>query len=356
MNQEINFKECSDKIKQWGKELGFQQIGITDTNLAAHEKIFNDWLSYNYHGQMHYMQKHGTKRTRPQELIPGTIRIIMARINYLPKDSDIKTVLQQDNLAAISRYALGKDYHKLIRKKLNSLAKKITDLIGPFNHRVFSDSGPVLEKALAAKAGLGWFGKHSILLNRNAGSYFFLGTIYTDLPLPIDQPVTEHCGSCSTCIDICPTKAIVAPKVLDARKCISYLTIEHKGIIDESLRKPIGNRIFGCDDCQAFCPWNKFAQVSAEPAFQDLNSLAKANLLELFSWSEEQFLLKTTGSALRRAGYNGWLRNIAIAIGNSSYNEKNIHALKEKLPLVAPMVQEHIYWAIDQQQAKSIHQ
>ncbi|MDF2691111.1 MAG: queG [Gammaproteobacteria bacterium] len=346
---EANFAELALQIKSWGKELGFQEIGITNTDLSIAESRLNQWLAKGYHGEMDYMQRHGTKRTRPEELLPGTLRIIVGRMDYLPADPEFKEALQNSNKAFISRYAQDKDYHKLIRKRLQELAKRIEQETGQFQYRAFVDSAPVLEKPLAQKAGLGWIGKHTNLINPKAGSWFFLGSLYTDLPLPIDEPFSKnHCGSCSACIDICPTQAIIGPHQLDARRCISYLTIELKGPIPEEFRKMIGNRIYGCDDCQLICPWNKFAKTSKEISFQANRGLKHPDLIELFNWSEQAFFKKTEGSAIRRIGYEKWLSNIAIALGNAPTSPEIINALKAKLNFTSELVKEHVEWALKQ--------
>jgi epoxyqueuosine reductase len=343
----------ANKIKQWGLALGFQQIGITDTDLSHYEPRFLAWLAKGLHGEMDYMEKHGTKRYRPAELVPGTIRIISARLDYLPPDTSIKEALGNSHKAYISRYALGRDYHKLMRKRLNVLAEKVNVAIGQTGYRVFSDSAPVLEKSIAEKAGLGWIGKHTNLINAKAGSWFFLGEIYTNLPLPIDEPIKQsHCGSCQACIDICPTQAIIGPYQLDARRCISYLTIELRGSIPLELRPLIGNRIYGCDDCQIMCPWNKFAKYTNEKDFHPRHQLHNADLIELFAWSEEEFLAKTAGSAIRRIGYECWLRNIAVALGNANYHPDIVCALQARLSYPADLVQEHVKWAIAQLQQR----
>lgn len=345
-----NFIQLAEDIKRWGQEVGFQQIGITDTNLETYEKPFLDWLAKNFHGEMHYMSSHGAKRYRPAELIPDTIRIITARMDYLPPDTSIPKVLQNPELGYISRYALGRDYHKLIRKRLTLLAQKISSVVGEFGFRAFADSAPVLEKPLAEKAGLGWIGKHTNLLNRHAGSWFFLGEIYTNLPLPIDGPVKNHCGTCHACIDICPTQAIVGPYQLDARRCVSYLTIELRDAIPVELRPLMGNRIYGCDDCQLVCPWNRFAKPTDEKDFQPRHGLSSPQLVDLFNWTEEEFLRKTEGSAIRRIGYECWLRNIAVALGNAVSNDGIIQALQNKLHHESPLVREHVEWALTQHQ------
>lgn len=333
-------------IKQWGSELGFQQVGITDTELSEAEAHLDQWLAKGYQGEMDWMSKHGRKRTRPAELVPGTLRVISVRMDYLPEEPDPALLLKDPAAAFISRYALGRDYHKVLRSKLQKLADRIEAHVGPFGYRAFVDSAPVMEKALAQKAGLGWIGKHSNLLNRDAGSWFFLGELYTDLPLPIDSPVSEHCGECTACIDVCPTRAIVGPYQVDARRCISYLTIELAGPIPEPLRPMIGNRVYGCDDCQLCCPWNRFARPSVEPDFAPRNRLDQATLLELFTWSRGTFLRRTEGSAIRRIGFERWQRNLAVALGNSRPDRRTRGTLSEQLVKAGPLVGEHIHWAL----------
>jgi epoxyqueuosine reductase len=347
----FNAAELVERIRRWGKALGFQQVGISDIELGTAEQRLQEWLDAGYHGSMEYMQRHGSKRSRPAELEPGTVSVIAVRMDYLPPESaEPWSVLGNGELAYISRYALGRDYHKLMRKRLQQLADRITRHIGEFGYRVFVDSAPVLEKPLADKAGLGWVGKHSNLLHRDSGSWFFLGEIYTDLPLPSDTKVTEHCGTCQACIDICPTAAIVAPYVVDARRCISYLTIEHKGSIPEALRPHIGNRIYGCDDCQLACPWNRFARTSGETDFLPRHGLDAATLVELFGWDEATFLKNTEGSAIRRIGHEAWLRNLAVAMGNAPRSEALIIALQQHLKHPSELVREHINWALTRQQ------
>ena len=339
--------ELTVQIRRWGGELGFQQVAIADTDLSVAETRLQQWLQAGYHGEMDYMERHGHKRSRPAELEPGTMSVISVRMDYLPQTPvDPWQVLGNGEQGYISRYALGRDYHKLMRKRLQLLARKIATQIGEFGYRVFVDSAPVLEKPLAQKAGLGWVGKHSNILNRSAGSWFFLGELYTDLPLLPDQAVSEHCGSCRACIDICPTAAIVEPYVVDARRCISYLTIEYKGSIPETLRPQIGNRIYGCDDCQLVCPWNRFASPSKEPDFLPRHGLESPHLVELFLWSEEQFLRYTEGSAIRRIGHEAWLRNLAIALGNAPGKPEIIAVLKQRLNHPSPLVLEHVRWAL----------
>jgi epoxyqueuosine reductase len=342
--------QLKDRIMTWGQELGFQQLGVADTQLDKHEKHLQNWLARRFHGEMSYMERHGTRRSRPAELIPGTIRVISARMDYMKEEANhAEQLMEQPGKALISRYALGRDYHKTIRKRLQKLASKIETQTGPFGYRVFVDSAPVLEKALAEKAGLGWIGKHSNLLHRQSGSWFFLGEIYTDLPLPVDTPVDNHCGSCTRCIDLCPTQAIVAPYQVDARRCISYLTIELRTSIPVQLRSQMGNRIFGCDDCQLVCPWNRFSQHSEEDDFRPREGLDAAELVDLFAWTEEQFLSRTQGSAIRRIGHDCWLRNIAVALGNAPASPEVMQALKHRLEHPSEMVREHVVWAIQAQ-------
>ena len=346
---EQSMQSLMDNIRDWGLELGFDHIGISDTNLVEHEAYLLNWLSSGMQGEMDYMQKHGTKRSRPGELLPGTVRIISVRMNYLPPDAqDPMEVLEDASLAYISRYALGRDYHKVMRKRLQKLANHIEQQVGSFGYRAFVDSAPVLEKALAHKAGLGWVGKHTNLLSEDAGSWFFLGELFTNLPLPIDQPSTSHCGSCEACIDICPTRAIIAPYKLDARKCISYLTIEHKTSIPVEFRKPMGNRIYGCDDCQLVCPWNKFSKKSPLADFAKRHELDAISLVELFLWSEQDFLHYTQGSAIRRIGYQQWLRNVAVALGNAPSIPEVIEALTSRQDDCSDLVCEHVQWALEQ--------
>ncbi len=347
------FNALALSIKQWGYELGFQQLGICDTNLMTAENHLNHWLAKGFHGKMNYMQKHGRKRSRPELLHTGTQRIISVRMDYLPETANITQNQLNNPLAAfISRYALGRDYHKVLRQRLQKLANKIESEIGRFGYRVFVDSAPVLEKAIAEKAGLGWIGKHSNLINRQAGSWFFLGEIYTDLPLPTDTNVNSHCGSCTACLDICPTQAIIAPYQVDARRCISYLTIELQGSIPKDLRTSIGNRIYGCDDCQLICPWNRFAKLSAEKDFNPRYNLSRLQLIEAFSWTEPEFLKKMEGSAIRRIGYQRWLRNLAVALGNAKPSEKIKNILLKKKNHNSQLVSEHVQWALNNQTSK----
>jgi len=341
-------------IKRWARELGFADAGISGVTLERDEQHLQRWLEDGYHGEMDYMARHGTKRSRPAELEPGTQRVISVRMDYLlPGTQHAWEVLEDAEAGYVARYALGRDYHKLMRNRLQKLAERIHGVVGDFGYRAYVDSAPVLEKALARDAGMGWIGKHTVLINKQAGSYFFLGELYTDLPLPVDEPASAHCGTCRKCIDICPTQAIVAPYRLDARRCISYLTIELKGSIPEALRTPIGNRIFGCDDCQLICPWNKFAQDATEPDFAPRHSLDGAKLVELFDWSEEEFLRRTEGMAIRRTGYEGWLRNIAVALGNAPTSEQIIAALHARAGHASAIVREHVAWALAQHQCRS---
>ncbi len=347
--------ELARTIKSAGEALGFEQIGISGTNLAADQAHLTRWLSLGRHGEMDYMARHGTRRSRPDQLVPGTVRVISARMNNWPAGSaPAEAVLGDPGLAYISRYALGRDYHKVMRRRLQKLADTVESICGPFGYRVFVDSAPVLEKALARNAGIGWIGKHTNLINRNAGSWFFLGEIYTDLPLPEDLPTGNHCGTCRVCLDVCPTNAIVAPYELDARRCISYLTIELRGSIPVAFRRAIGNRIFGCDDCQLFCPWNKFAGTATVADFSVRHGLDAPALTELFSWSEAQWRQRTEGSALRRPGYDGWLRNIAVALGNADGVEQARTALTTRLHHGSEMVREHVRWALDEQDSRSL--
>jgi epoxyqueuosine reductase len=339
----------AQSLKDWGRELGFQQVGIAGIELGEHEAHLARWLAAGHHGEMDYMAAHGSKRARPAELVPGTLRVISLRMDYLPGDTRMAEVLASPDKAYLSRYALGRDYHKLIRKRVQQLADRIQAQIGPFGFRAFVDSAPVLEKAIAEQAGLGWIGKNTLVLNRKAGSYFFLSELFVDLPLPIDPPhSTEHCGRCTACLDICPTNAFVGPYVLDARRCISYLTIELKSAIPEELRPLIGNRVFGCDDCQIVCPWNRFARPSGESDFKPRHNLDNAELAELFMWDEDKFLSSTEGSPLRRAGYERWLRNLAVGLGNAPSSIPVLEALKARLDYPSELVREHVEWALNQ--------
>ena len=346
-SEALDLAALAQSIKDWGRELGFQQVGIADVDVGEHEAHLQRWLDAGYHGEMDYMAAHGSKRAHPDQLVPGTLRVISLRMDYLPGDTQMAKRLTQPEKAYVSRYALGRDYHKLIRKRLQQLAERIQQQIGPFGYRAFVDSAPVLEKAIAEQAGLGWIGKNTLVLNRQAGSYFFLGELFVDLPLPVDTPhATEHCGRCTACLDICPTAAFVGPYVLDARRCISYLTIELKGPIPVELRAPIGNRVFGCDDCQMVCPWNRFAKPTTQGDFQPRHSLDNAELAALFSWSEEEFLNRTEGSPLRRAGYERWLRNLAVGLGNAPSSIPVLEALKARREHPSALVREHVEWAL----------
>ena len=343
------YASLSQQIKSWGKSLGFQAVGISDLDLTEAESHLTSWLADKNHGSMSYMAKHGIKRTRPALLEPGTLRIISARMDYFPKNAkDPWEVLNDNQQAYISRYSLGRDYHKLLRQRLKKLAEKITTEVGPFGFRVFVDSAPVMEKAIAEKAGLGWIGKHSNLLSREAGSWFFIGEIYVDIPLKIDDKLNSHCGDCTACIDECPTQAIVSPYRVDARRCISYLTIENKKAIPIEFRRAMGNRIYGCDDCQLVCPWNRFSSNTNEQDFVIRHHLDDIALLELFQWNEETFLKNTEGSAIRRIGYQSWLRNLAVALGNADHSDKIITALQEKYSAANDIAKEHINWALEQ--------
>ena len=355
MNNLLPEKDLSllaEQIKLWSSELGFSSMGITDIDLSQDQRYLEKWLEKGYHGEMKYMERHGKKRSRPAELVQGTKRIISLSMNYLPENYNGLELLEEDKKAFVSGYARGRDYHKIMRSRLKKLVSKIK-VHSSHENRVFVDSAPVLEKALAQKAGLGWIGKNTLLLNKNAGSYFFLGEIYTDLELPIDEPkIVNHCGSCTSCMDVCPTKAFEGPNQLDARKCISYLTIEYKGSIEEELRPMMGNRIFGCDDCQIFCPWNKFLKITDEADFKPRHNLDDIDLSNLFMWSEEEFLEKTQGSPIRRAGYESWLRNIAIALGNAESSVEVLRALHSKKDHPSEIVKEHVNWAIKQHISK----
>jgi epoxyqueuosine reductase len=346
MSDEQQYTELVAKIRDWATELGFQQLGISDIDLGEHPRYLQRWLDAGYHGSMDYMARHGERRSHPAQLIAGTLRVLSLRMNYLGDDTQALRVLENPNRAYISRYTLGRDYHKLVRRRLAQLARRIETEAGG-SHRAFVDSAPVLERAIAERAGLGWIAKNTMLINKRAGSWFFLGEIYTDLPLPVDEPHTDkHCGSCTACLDICPTNAFVGPFELDARRCISYLTIEHAGSIDEELRPLMGNRIFGCDDCQLVCPWNKFAEPTGEADFRPRHQLDDADLIELFLWSESTWLEKTEGSALRRIGYERWLRNLSIALGNAPTSAAVISALQARAGHPSELVREHVSWAL----------
>lgn len=344
-------------LREWAAALGFSQIGVADVDLSSAEPGLLAWLHNGFHGEMDYMAAHGVKRARPAELVPGTVRVITARMDYLPREAppDWQAIewdrLRRPHDATVSMYARGRDYHKVLRQRLQKLAERLAEAVGPFGHRVFTDSAPVLEVELASRSGIGWRGKHTLTLHREAGSMFFLGEIYVDLPLPLSEPVSPHCGSCSACLDVCPTQAIVAPYRVDARRCISYLTIEHDGPIPEALRAPMGNRIYGCDDCQLVCPWNKYAQRSPLPDFDPREPLAGASLLALWAWSEDEFLRRTEGSAIRRIGHERWRRNLAVGLGNAlrqGHDPAIVEALRSAHAGASPLVREHIDWALAQ--------
>lgn len=347
---ETNWTTLAGNIRKYGRQLGFQQVGITDTRLEEAGRYLEQWLLQGRHGEMEWMARHGSLRSHPGELVKNTLRIISVRMDYLPDGAaGMEDILNHPESAYVSRYALGRDYHKLMRNRLQKLADRIQDDVGPFGYRAFVDSAPVMEKPLAQKSGLGWIGKHTNLINQQAGSWFFLGELYTDLPLPIDEPASDHCGECHNCIDACPTGAITGPYELDARLCISYLTIEHPGSIPETLRPLIGNRIYGCDDCQIVCPWNRFSRESRETDFRPRHELDDSSLLQLFDWDETTFLKKTEGMAIRRIGYERWTRNIAVALGNLPKGHREaIAALEQKQKIASDMVREHIDWALQQ--------
>ena len=351
---DTNYANLAADIKRWGRELGFAEIGIADTELSSAEALHQAWIKKGFHGDMDYMAKHGVKRTRPADLVPNTVRVITARLDYLPPIAKASwSVVEDGEKAFISRYALGRDYHKVMRQKLQKLCDKISEnmadfAVSQFEGRVFTDSAPVLEVALAEKSGLGWRGKHTLLINKEHGSWFFLGEIYTNLPLPIDEKASNHCGTCSACIDICPTHAITAPYEVDARRCISYLTIELKTAIPVEFRPLIGNRVYGCDDCQLVCPWNKFAEITSEPDFNVRNGLDDISLVECFAWSEAEFSQKMAGSAIFRIGYLQWLRNIAVGLGNAPSSPTVINALKARAQDSNELVREHVDWALQQ--------
>ena len=354
MNQSPeNLQALANSIKSWGKALGFSEVGITDTDLASAERHYQAWIEKGFHGDMDYMAKHGNKRTQPAELVDGTVRVISVRMDYQPPAAqDAEAILSQSEKAFISRYALGRDYHKVLRQRLQKLCEKIqqevTHFEADFNYRVFTDSAPVLEVELAEKAGLGWRGKHTLLLSREAGSWFFLGEIYINLPLPVDAKAANHCGTCTACIDVCPTQAIIAPYQLDARRCISYLTIELKSSIPLEFRPLIGNRVYGCDDCQLSCPWNKFGQLTKQDDFHVRHGLDDALLTELFAWDHATFESKMAGSAIYRIGYEQWLRNIAVGLGNAQTSAKIIQSLQSRANDPSSLVREHVAWALQQ--------
>lgn len=349
----VDLAALSRRIKALAREAGFQRCGISDIALGEDEAHLRDWLAQGLYGSMAWMARHGDKRARPAELIPGTVRVVSVGLDYGRDPGEAWDTLADGTRAYVARYALGRDYHKLMRHRLQQLAARIAEEVGPFGHRVFVDSAPVLERALARNAGLGFIGKHTCLIDKEGGSWFFLGEIYVDIPLPVDAPASAHCGTCTRCIEVCPTQAITAPYRLDARRCISYLTIEHDGAIDEALRPLIGNRIFGCDDCQLVCPWNKFAVRTDEPDFRVRNDLDRATLAQLFAWSEEEFLHRTEGSAIRRSGYQRWLRNLAIALGNAPTTPDVLAALDARRDIDDPLVREHVEWALGRHAARS---
>ncbi len=342
-------EKLAQDIKHWGKELGFQQLAISDADLSQYHGSYKNWLAKEHHGAMYYMAENQDLRCFPEKLVTGTYRIISVRMDYAPEASNSLAPMRRTSKAYVARYARGRDYHKLMRKRLQQLAQQIETAVGQFAYRAFVDSAPVLERALAEKSGLGWIGKNTMLINKRAGSWFFLGELFTDLPLPIDEPDSDHCGSCRACLDACPTDAFVGPKEMDARRCISYLTIELREAIPEEFRKPMGNRVFGCDDCQLVCPWNKFTQISNEQDFSPRHRLDDCEILELFAWSEKEFEEKTAGSPIRRIGYECWQRNLAVGLGNADYSEDIVVALRQKATHSSPMVKEHIDWAIQQQ-------
>jgi len=351
---ETDYHALAAQIRAWGQALGFQQVGITDTDLGSDELHLLNWLCAGYHGEMDYMERHGSRRSRPAQLVPGTVRVISLRMDYWPDPAqDAARTLRDPAQAFVSRYALGRDYHKVIRRRLQRLAGHIQDVTGPFGYRAFTDSAPVLEKALAQKAGLGWIGKHTNLINERAGSWFFLGELYTDLPLPVDTRARNHCGDCQACLEACPSGAIIAPYTLDARRCISYLTIELRGSIPVALRPLLGNRIYGCDDCQLVCPWNRFAQPSSETGFAPRHGLDSATLIELFGWDEAAFEQRTQGSAIHRIGHVCWLRNIAVALGNAPASAAVTAALRLRLDHPSALVREHVQWALDRHRAQA---
>lgn len=355
-HSEPDLQQLAHAIKQWGAELGFADVRIADVDLTHAEAGLQAWLDAGRHGEMDYMASHGMKRARPAELVPGTVRAICARMDYLPQSTpdnwrDSETArLRDPHTAVISLYARGRDYHKVIRSRLQQLAERVTGAIGEYGYRVFTDSAPVMELPLAEKAGIGWRGKHTLMLNREAGSMYFLGEILVDLPLPVDAPASAHCGQCQACIDVCPTGAILAPGRLDARRCISYLTIELKSSIPEDLRPLIGNRVYGCDDCQTVCPWNKFAQRATVPDFDERNNLGSASMAELFAWTEDEFNRRLEGSPIRRIGHERWLRNIAVGLGNAADGAHGdagiVAALRSRADHPSEMVREHVAWAL----------
>ena len=347
---DLDFSQLATDIKNWGMDFGFQQVAITDIDLEKYETHLESWIENNYHGAMDYMAENHSKRCHPDQLVAGTIRVICVRMDYASESENSLAPMDLVNKAYVSRYARGRDYHKLIRKRLQKLATKIESVVGPFGYRAFVDSAPVLERALAEKSGLGWIGKNTMLINTQAGSWFFLGELFTDLPLPIDSSGSDHCGTCRACLDVCPTNAFVKANLLDATRCISYLTIELRTSIPEELRKLMGNRVFGCDDCQLVCPWNKFTNPSMEEDFTPRHKLDDVELIDLFTWSEQEFLENTAGSTIRRIGFECWLRNIAVALGNADSSVEVVSALESRLDYPSDLVQEHVRWALSQHQ------
>ena len=350
---EPDFTALAGRIREWGAELGFQQVGIAGIDLESYRSHLESWLKRRHHGEMGYMARNHDKRCHPGRLHPGTARIISVRMDYDHVGENSLAPMSASGQAYVARYARGRDYHRLMRMRLQKLAERIAGEAGKHSFRAFVDSAPVLERAIAEKAGLGWIGKNTMLINKEAGSWFFLGELFTDLPLPVDEAAGDHCGTCRACLDICPTGAFTGPNSLDARKCISYLSMELRGSIPENLREAMGNRIFGCDDCQLVCPWNKFARLSAEPDFAPRQQLDAAGLRELFAWSEEEFLARTAGSAIRRIGHQRWLRNIAVALGNAPASGETVSALRARLDHPAELVSEHVSWALERQRAKA---
>jgi epoxyqueuosine reductase len=339
--------DVEERIKGWGRELGFDAVAIAGIDLAEDEARLMEWLGRGWHGEMEYMERHGARRARPAELVPGTLSVITARLNYSTRGARAtQEVLEDPGRAFVARYAMGRDYHKVLRAKLQALAERMTAELGPFHYRVFTDSAPVMEVSLARKSGLGWRGKHTLLLSRDAGSLFFLGELFVSLDLAKDAPTSAHCGTCDRCIEVCPTRAIVGPYQLDARRCVSYLTIEHKGSIPEELRPLMGNRIYGCDDCQVVCPWNKYARASNDPDFAVRNGLDDAALVDLFAWTEEEFNRRFEGSAIRRIGHERWLRNIAVALGNAPTSAQVVSALHSREGHPSALLREHVAWAL----------
>ena len=353
MKEYRGLEDLAAALKRKASTLGFSALGITDTDPGPHEAALQRWLAAGYHGEMDYMARHGTRRSRPAELLPGTLRVISVRMDYWPAGDDANAVLDDSGKAYVSRYALGRDYHKVMRQRLKLLGEYLRESLLGTQYRAFVDSAPVLERGFAQKAGLGWIGKNTLLIHPSAGSNFFLGELLTDAPLPVDAPFdSQHCGSCTACLDLCPTRAFVGPQVLDARRCISYLTIELKGAIPEDLRPLMGNRVFGCDDCQLVCPWNKFARFSAEDDFSPRHHLDTSDLVRLFAWTEDEFLARTEGSAIRRTGYAGWLRNLAVGLGNAAHGTAVVGALRSRSKHPSAMVREHVSWALERQAAK----